>query len=312
MSTLRIGTRRSALALWQTHHVRDLLQAHHPALSVEIVHFTTRGDRVLDRPLPEIGGKGLFTAELESALREGRIDLAVHSLKDLPTETPPAFTLGAFLARATPFDALISRGGHTLDALPHGATVGTSSLRRRAQLLAHRPDLRLALLRGNVDTRLRKALDPAGPYDAVILAVAGLERLGHADAITETLAPDVMMPAPAQGVVAVQCRANDAQTLRLLAALDDRPTRLTATAERAFLRRLDAGCRLPVSAYATLSGERLTLRGRVSSLDGAQTITVAGEAIADNGVALGVRLAEEALAKGADALLAAVRGELPQ
>ena len=312
MSTLRIGTRRSALALWQTHHVRDLLQAHYPALSVEIVHFTTRGDRVLDRPLPEIGGKGLFTAELESALREGRIALAVHRLKDLPTETPPAFTLGALLVRATPFDALISRGGHTLDSLPHGATVGTSSLRRRAQLLARRPDLRLALLRGNVDTRLRKALDPAGPYDAVILAVAGLERLGHADAITETLAPDVMMPAPAQGVVAVQCRADDAQTLRLLAALDDRPTRLTATAERAFLRRLDAGCRLPVSAYATLADGCITLHGRVSSLDGTQTITVSGKAQTERAEVLGKLLAEEALAKGADALLAAVRGELPQ
>ncbi len=312
MKTLRIGTRRSALALWQAQRVRELLLAHYPALSVELVHFTTRGDRVLDRPLPEIGGKGLFTAELERALHQGHIDLAVHSLKDLPTETPPAFTLGAFLPRANPLDALVSRGGQSLDALPHGATVGTSSLRRRAQLLAHRPDLRLALLRGNVDTRLRKALDPNGPYDAVILAVAGLERLGHADAITEPLSPQVMMPAPAQGVVAVQCRADDAETLRLLAALDDRVARLTARAERAFLRRLEAGCRLPVAAYATLSDERLYLRGRVSSLDGAQTITVAGEANADDAVALGVQLAEEALARGADALLAAIREELPR
>ncbi len=312
MKTLRIGTRRSALALWQAQRVRELLLAHYPALSVELVHFTTRGDRVLDRPLPEIGGKGLFTAELERALHQGHIDLAVHSLKDLPTETPPAFTLGAFLPRANPLDALVSRGGQSLDALPHGATVGTSSLRRRAQLLAHRPDLRLALLRGNVDTRLRKALDPNGPYDAVILAVAGLERLGHADAITEPLSPQVMMPAPAQGVVAVQCRADDAETLRLLAALDDRVARLTARAERAFLRRLEAGCRLPVAAYATLRDERLYLRGRVSSLDGAQTITVAGEANADDAVALGVQLAEEALARGADALLAAIREELPR
>ncbi len=312
MKPLRIGTRRSALALWQTEHVRNLLQAHYPAMTVELVHFTTRGDRVLDRALPEIGGKGLFTAELESALLAGRIDLAVHSLKDLPTETPPAFTLGALLPRANPFDALVSRSGQTLATLPHGATVGTSSLRRRAQLLARRPDLRLALLRGNVDTRLRKALDPAGPYDAVILAVAGLERLGHADAITETLPPDVMMPAPAQGVIAVQCRADDVHTLRLLAALDDRPTRIAATAERAFLRRLEAGCRLPVAAYATLEGARLRLRGRVSSLDGAQTITVAGVSAPDEAIALGVRLAEEALARGADALLAAIREELPR
>ncbi len=312
MKPLRIGTRRSRLALWQTEHVRALLQAHYPALTVELVHFTTRGDRVLDRPLPEIGGKGLFTAELESALRSGAIDLAVHSLKDLPTETPPAFTLGALLPRANPLDALVSRSGQKLAELPRGARVGTSSLRRRAQLLARRPDLRLELLRGNVDTRLRKALDPAGAYDAVILAVAGLERLGHADAITETLPPHVMMPAPAQGVIAVQCRADDADALRLLAALEDRPTRLAATAERAFLRRLEAGCRLPVAAYATLEGERLRLCGRVSGLDGAQTITVAGESAPDEAAALGVRLAEEALARGADALLAAVREELPE
>ena len=312
MKPLRIGTRRSRLALWQTQHVRALLQAHYPALTVELVHFTTRGDRVLDRPLPEIGGKGLFTAELESALLSGAIDLAVHSLKDLPTETPPAFTLGALLPRANPLDALVSRSGQKLAELPHGARVGTSSLRRRAQLLARRPDLRLELLRGNVDTRLRKALDPAGVYDAVILAVAGLERLGHTDAITETLPPDVMMPAPAQGVIAVQCRADDADTLRLLAALEDRPTRLAATAERAFLRRLEAGCRLPVAAYATLHGEHLTLRGRVSGLDGAQTIAVAEEGAPDEAAALGVRLAEEALARGADALLAAVREELPE
>ncbi len=174
LTTIRIGTRRSALALWQTHYVRDTLRTLYPSLAVNLVHMTTTGDRVIDRPLPEIGGKGVFTQELEDALRTGAIDLAVHSLKDLPTEIDPAFVIGAIPPRAAPFDALVSRDGHGLAALPEGATIGTSSLRRRAQLLAARPDLRTQDLRGNVDTRLRKAADPEGPYDAIVLAVAGL------------------------------------------------------------------------------------------------------------------------------------------
>lgn len=310
-ASLRIGTRRSQLALWQTHHVRDLLLAAHPALTVAIVHMTTTGDRVLDKPLPEIGGKGLFTQELEDALRAGAIDLAVHSLKDLPTDMGTTFTIGAIIARANPFDALISRDGHTLATLPTGATVGTSSLRRRAQLRAFRPDLSTANLRGNVDTRLKKALDQHGPYDAVVLAVAGLERLDLGHVITEVLDSAIMLPAPAQGAVAVQCRTADTQTLALLAALDDRTTRRAVTAERAFLQRLDAGCRLPVSAYATLDGDTLHLTGRVSGLDGSQTITVSGTAALDDADALGMRLADEALSQGADALLADIRGELP-
>ncbi|NLX08728.1 MAG: hydroxymethylbilane synthase [Chloroflexi bacterium] len=309
--TIRIGTRRSQLALWQTHHVLDRLHAAHPQLAVEVVHMTTTGDRILDRPLPEIGGKGLFTQELEDALRAGEIDLAVHSLKDLPTAMPPGFALGAVLSRANPFDALISRDGHTLETLPDGATVGTSSLRRRAQLLAARPDLRTESLRGNVDTRLRKALDPAGPYAAIVLAVAGLERLERQDVIGQVLPAEIMLPAPGQGAIAVQCRAGDDSILARLAALDDRATRLAVTAERAFLEKLDAGCRLPVSAYATLDGDMLRLAGRVSGLDGVQTITVSGTAPAADSYALGARLAAEALDQGADDLLAAVRGGLP-
>ncbi len=311
MAHLRIGTRRSTLALWQTHHVRDQLLTRHPDLAIDIVHMTTTGDRVLDRALPEIGGKGLFTQELEAALLAGEIDIAVHSLKDLPTDMPDAFTLGAILVRAAPFDALVSRDGHTLDTLPEGATVGTSSLRRRAQLRAHRPDLHTANLRGNVDTRLRKAFDPAGPYDAIVLAVAGLERLGRADAISEVLDSSIMLPAPAQGAIAVQCRAGDAQTLALLTALDDQPTRIAVTTERAYLQHLEAGCRLPVSAYATLEGDTLHLTGRVSGLDGSQTITVKGSAPQAEAAALGVRLAQQALGQGADALLAQVKGDLP-
>lgn len=312
MDPLRIGTRRSALALWQTHHVRDALRAHHPGLPVEIVHLTTTGDRVIDRPLPEIGGKGLFTQELEDALRAGTIDLAVHSLKDLPTEMPGEFALVAILARANPFDALVSREGLSLDALPPGATVGTSSLRRRAQLLAARPDLTTDSLRGNVDTRLRKASDPAGPYDAIVLAVAGLDRLGRRDAITQVLDAAVMLPAPGQGAVAVQCRADDDRARALLAPLDDASTRVAVTAERAFLARLDAGCRLPVAALATLDDGSLRLAGRVSSLDGVQTITATGTASPAEADDLGARLAGEALAQGAEALLAEVRGELPR
>ncbi|NDJ76118.1 MAG: hydroxymethylbilane synthase [Chloroflexi bacterium] len=311
MTSLRIGTRRSQLALWQTHHVRELLQTAHPDLAIDLVHMTTTGDRILNKPLPEIGGKGLFTQELEQALSAGEIDLAVHSLKDLPTDMPSEFALGAILARANSFDALVSRAGHTLEMLPQGATIGTSSLRRRAQLLAHRPDLHTATLRGNVDTRLRKAHDPDGPYDAIVLAVAGLARLQQADAISEVLSTDVMLPAPGQGAVAVQCRADDAATRALLAALDDHATRVTVTAERAFLQRLEAGCRLPVSAYATLDNDLLHLTGRVSSLDGVRTITVHGAASVPSAYELGVRLAEDALAQGADVLLAEIRGELP-
>lgn len=311
MTQLRIGTRRSQLALWQTHYVRDALHTHYPDLDIDIIHMTTTGDRILDKALPEIGGKGVFTQELEAAIMAGDIDLAVHSLKDLPTEMPVAFTLGAIMPRANPFDALISRDGYTLATLPEGATVGTSSLRRRAQLRAHRPDLRTENLRGNVDTRLQKAHDPDGPYDAIVLAVAGLERLERGDVISEVLDRAIMVPAPAQGAVAVQCRAGDTATLALLAALDDRPTRLAVTAERAFLQHLEAGCRLPVSAYATLDGDTIRLTGRVNSLDGAQTITVSGEQHIDQAAALGVRLAEDALREGAGALLAEIRGDLP-
>jgi hydroxymethylbilane synthase len=306
---MRIGTRRSALALWQTHHVHDQLLAHYPNLAVEIVHMTTTGDRVIDKPLPDIGGKGVFTQELEDALRAAEIDLAVHSLKDLPTEMPPEFVLGAILARANPFDALISRAGHTLASLPGSATVGTSSLRRRAQLLAHRPDLKTESLRGNVDTRLRKVGD--GLYDAIILAVAGLERMERADMISDVIDAQIMLPAPGQGAVAVQCRAEDTDTLARLAALDDFPTRAAVTAERAFLQTLEAGCRLPVSAYAVLDGDTLRLIGRVSGLDGMRTITVHGEARVSEAFDLGARLAGDAIVLGAGALLAEIRGELP-
>ncbi|MBZ0309188.1 MAG: hydroxymethylbilane synthase [Anaerolineae bacterium] len=294
---MRIGTRRSPLALWQADYVQQLLQAQNQA--AELVFFTTQGDQILDKPLPEIGGKGLFTLELEHALREGQIDLAVHSLKDLPTDTP--FALAAIPRRASPFDALVSRTGQTLDSLPAGAVIGTSSLRRSAQLKAYRPDLQIRMIRGNVDTRLRKIFD--GEYDAGVLAVAGLDRLDKSEVITEIFRPEVMLPAPGQGAIAVQCRANDTALLELLARLDDATTRACVTAERAFLQKLESGCRLPVSAYATLNADGLELTGRVSAVDGTKAITVKGQAVEES-AALGIRLAEEALAQGAGELLA--------
>ncbi len=303
---LRLGTRGSALALWQTHYVVDLLRAAWPNLTCEVVVLRTQGDRMIDAPLPRLGGKGVFTAELEAALRDGDIDLAVHSLKDLPTELPAGLALGAVPQRAEAADALVSRQGHTLETLPQGAAVGTSSLRRAAQLLYRRPDLRLLDVRGNVDTRLRKALAADGPYDALLLAQAGLTRLGRADAIAQVLPLDVMLPAPGQGALAIQCR-DEASTLALLAPLNHTPTRQAVTAERAFLTRLGGGCAVPVAAYAVVTEGRLSLRGRVTAPDGSRQIDVALEGVADDAAALGARLAESALAQGAAALFGSLR-----
>jgi hydroxymethylbilane synthase len=301
-SKIRLGTRTSDLALWQTEHVRDLLKEAWPTIDVALETFSTKGDQVLDTPLPLIGGKGLFTAELEAALRDGRIDAAVHSLKDLPTETPAALALGAIPERANPADVLVSRSGLTLGRLPLAATVGTSSHRRAAQLLNARPDLHVADIRGNVPTRIRKALDPEGPYDAVVLAYAGLLRLGRLDVITQVLSLELLLPAPGQGALAVQCR-DDSQSLDLLAPLDDRPTSVAVTAERAFLAALGGGCSVPIAAYAWLEGQELQLHGRVTALDGSRQIDVTGHAPDAEADALGGRLAREALARGAAPLL---------
>jgi hydroxymethylbilane synthase len=304
MTTVRIGTRGSALALWQAHHIRDLLMQAWPTLEVTITVMKTQGDATLDAPLPQIGGKGVFTAELEAALRSSAIDLAVHSLKDLPTDDSPGLIIGAIPERANPADALVSRGNHTLDSLPASAAVGTSSRRRAAQLLVRRPDLRLLDIRGNVDTRLRKALADDGPYDAIVLALAGLERLGRADEISQQLPLDVMLPAPGQGALAVQCR--DEQVSReLLAPFNHNPTALAVTAERAFLAALGGGCAVPVASYGEIHGSRLELRGRVTAPDGSRQVDVAldGAATMRSAVALGRRLAKQALAQRADELL---------
>ncbi|HXF64636.1 MAG TPA: hydroxymethylbilane synthase [Caldilineaceae bacterium] len=265
--TLRIGTRTSQLALWQTAHVAARLQAAWPGLRCEQVSIITQGDRRLDRPLPEIGGKGLFTAELEQALLTEEIDLAVHSLKDLPVENTPGLTVGAVLSREDVRDVLVAPAGVTLATLPPGAVVGTSSLRRQAQLLALRPDLRVRPIRGNVDTRIRKVL--AGEYDAAVLAGAGLERLGLAHHVAERLSLDVMLPAPGQGALAVQCRAGDVRVRELLAPLEETPVRIATYAERRLLWLLGGGCSAPIAAYAVPDPDgSVMLKARVGAPDG--------------------------------------------
>lgn len=304
LKPLIIGTRGSALARWQTAYIESRLRQAWPEIGIEIRLMTTQGDRVVDTPLPLIGGKGLFTAELEAALHNGEIDLAVHSLKDLPTESPAGLTIGAIPERAPVGDALISRQGYTFATLPQGARVGTSSRRRAAQLRYQRPDLVLIDIRGNVDTRLRKAHDADGKYDAIVLAQAGLERLGLAHNITEILSLDIMLPAPGQGALAVQCR-DDADSQGKLAPLNHLPTQLAVTAERAFLAALGGGCSLPVAAHATIIDNQLILLGRISSPDGTTQIDVDTRGMADLASAepLGTALAHISLDRGAARLL---------
>ncbi len=305
LSSLRFGTRGSDLALWQTTHVMSLLQAAIPRLHVTYEIIKTRGDHVLDTPLPLMGGKGVFTAELGAALHNKRIDCAVHSLKDLPTENPAGLVIGAIAARANPADVLVSRKGYTLATLPDGACIGTSSTRRAAQLLYQRPDLQLMDIRGNVDTRIRKALTPETEYDAIVLAYAGLERLGRTDVVSETLTSDDMLPAPGQGAIAVQSR-DETAILETLASIHHLETALAVSAERAFLAGLGGGCSIPVAAYAHWHDQQLVLRGRVSAPDGSKQIDVVITAPVHDlpsTYQAGFSLAQEALAQGAKALM---------
>jgi hydroxymethylbilane synthase len=305
--TLTFATRPSTLARRQTQWVIQQLQSRWPGLECQEHIITTQGDRVLDRPLPEIGGKGLFTQELEAELLDRHVHAAVHSLKDLPVDDSPGLIIGAVPMRAEVRDALISSKGYSFEELPEGARVGTSSLRRSAQLLSLRPDLHVESLRGNVDTRLRKALE--GPYDAIVLAGAGLTRLGQEGRITEWLPMDVMLPAPGQGALAVQCCSGDTETLALLAALEDPSSRAATTAERAFLAGLGGGCSLPVAAYATcpVPGSRPTIEfsGLVASLDGRRVIRVRG--VGDDPLVLGAEMAQEAIKQGASEILSPVK-----
>jgi hydroxymethylbilane synthase len=292
-----IGSRTSALALAQTHLMLASLQARFPEQPFEIRHITTHGDRVLDWALTEIGGKGVFVKEIEDALLGGTIDLAVHSCKDLPTVQPDGLVIGAIPPRADPRDVLVSRSGAPLAELPHGARVGTSSRRRGVQLHALRPDLQLADIRGNVDTRLRK-LDE-GQYDAIVLAAAGLARLSLLGRVTEFLDPQVFLPAPAQGALAIEIRADDVAVSGVVRTLDDAPARSAATAERAFLAGLGGGCDLPIGAYAWVEGQTLHLRGMSAVGASGQVVTREATGPLGDPAGLGQRLAADVLQRTA-------------
>jgi hydroxymethylbilane synthase len=298
--TLNFATRPSALARWQTDWVIDTLQGRRPGLQCRQVVITTQGDRILERPLPEIGGKGVFTQELEAELLSGRVQAAVHSLKDLPVENVPGLMIGAIPPRADARDVLISQEGYQLDTLPRAGRVGTSSLRRSAQLLAYRPDLDIVPLRGNIDTRIRKQRE--GEYAAIILAAAGVLRLGMENVIVQWLPWEVMLPAPGQGALAVQCRIEDGGTRQLLSMIDDPSTRQATTAERSFLEGLGGGCSLPVAAYATVRDGTVNLHGLVASADGRKIVRVEGTD--EHPKRLGQTLAQQALAQGGAEILA--------
>lgn len=292
---IRIGSRGSDLALWQARAVADALTRSWPELIVQLVTITTHGDRLADQPLPEIGGKGLFTFEIENALRNGEIDLAVHSLKDLPTEETEGLALGAISQREDARDVLVAGDGRTLDELPSGSIVGTSSMRREAQLMYLRPDLQVRSIRGNVETRVRKVID--GQYDAAILAAAGLIRLGLLDHISTWFSFDQMLPAPGQGALAVERRADDPRAERLLTAIEQPEIRRGIEAERAFLARLEAGCSAPVGAWGEAMGQAVRLRAVVFPLKGGEPNYLTG--ISDDPIELGRDLADQALAMGA-------------
>jgi len=298
-SSIKIGSRGSRLALWQAKWVQSQLQS--KGLRVEIQKIKTTGDKILDVPLAKIGGKGLFVKEIEEALIRKEIDLAVHSMKDMPSEIPEPLHLAAIPRREDPRDAVISREGLNIAGLPRGATIGTSSLRRQTQLSAFRSDLKFVMLRGNLDTRLRKLEE--GNFDAIILAAAGLHRLGWKEQITEYLSPEILLPAIGQGALGIECRRDDQETNALIAFLNDSETVCTVSAERAMLIRLEGGCQVPIGGYATLSEGRVTLRGLVASLDGKEIIRETRTANASEASPLGIAVAESLLTKGADRIL---------
>lgn len=304
VSEIRIATRESALALWQANYVKDKLEAAHPGLKVTLVPMTTKGDQILDTPLAKIGGKALFVKELEVAMLENRADIAVHSMKDVPVEFPEGLMLHTICEREDPRDAFVSNNFATLDDLPEGSVVGTSSLRRQCQLKALRPDLKIRDLRGNVNTRLRK-LDE-GQYDAIILAAAGLLRLEMADRIRQYLPTELLLPANGQGAVGIECRVDDAEIQALLNALEDAPTRARVLAERAMNRGLEGGCQVPIGSYAEISGQDLQLKGLVGSLDGEHIIRADISGPVADAEKLGSELAKTLLKLGADDILKAV------
>ena len=305
-STIRIATRKSPLALWQAHFVQSRLQQLYPQLRVELLPMSTKGDKILDSPLAKVGGKGLFVKELEQAILAGDADIAVHSMKDVPVEFPDGLGLSIICERDDPRDAFVSSRFSSMAELPAGSRVGTSSLRRQCQLRASRPDLQILDLRGNVNSRLAK-LD-AGEYDAILLAAAGLKRLGLQARITTLLPPEQSLPANGQGAVGIECCLDDDELLTLLAPLEHGPTRQRVLAERAMNRALQGGCQVPIGAYAELEGDQLWLRGLVGSADGRQILRAECRGAASDPVALGQTLAEQLLAQGAARLLTEVYG----
>ncbi|MBT0885995.1 MULTISPECIES: hydroxymethylbilane synthase [Acinetobacter] len=304
MKTLKIATRQSPLALWQAEHIRARLEAMHADLTVELVTFVTQGDKILDTPLAKIGGKGLFVKELEAALMDGRADLAVHSMKDVPMALPEGLSLAVICEREDPLDAFVSNHYASFADLPQGAKVGTSSLRRKCQILKARPDLEIIDLRGNVGTRLSKLDD--GQYDAIILASAGLKRLGLAERIRHTIQPDVSLPAVGQGALGLECRSQDQAVLDLILPLMHAETNVCVRAERAFNAYLEGGCQVPIAGYATLQNGQLQIEGRVGSVDGQTILKAVQYGAPEQAEMLGEELAKALLAQGAGELLKAL------
>ncbi|SEI12364.1 hydroxymethylbilane synthase [Rheinheimera pacifica] len=309
MNNIRIATRKSALALWQAEYVKAELLRHHPQLTVELVPMSTQGDKILDTPLAKIGGKGLFVKELEQAMLEGRADIAVHSMKDVPVDFPPGLMLHTICPRENPQDAFVSNQFKSLDQLPQGAVVGTSSLRRQCQIKALRPDLTVRDLRGNVNTRLAK-LDN-GEFAAIILAAAGLIRLGFEQRIASLMPVETSLPANGQGAVGIECRSDDIAVQQLLSPLEHAPTRSCVLAERAMNRKLQGGCQVPIGAFAVIEGDSLWLRGLVGAVDGSEIIRHQLRGPVAQGEQLGAELAEYLLSQGADRILQAVYQAAP-
>jgi hydroxymethylbilane synthase len=300
-NSLRIGTRGSQLALWQARWVQQAIEKQWPETRTELTIIKTTGDKITDVPLAKVGGKGLFVKEIEEALMDGRIDLAVHSMKDMPAELPHGLCISAVPERENPLDALISNNNVPLDQLPRGARVGTSSLRRASQLLHRRPDLKIRTLRGNLDTRLKKL--SGGDLDAIVLAAAGLRRLGLGHLITTVLEPDIMLPAVGQGALCIESRTHDSSTSQIVTGLDHAATHLAVIAERALLHRLEGGCQVPIAAFATLENEQLELTGLVAEVDGSNLIQETASGPCDQAAALGIDLAKALIARGAGDIL---------
>jgi hydroxymethylbilane synthase len=302
-----VGTRESALAVWQTNWIVNQLKNHHPGLTIKIIHIKTKGDKILDTALAKIGDKGLFTKELETALLEKKIDLAVHSMKDLPSKLTPGLLIGAICERESPGDVLISRSGQNLEQLPEGAVLGTSSLRRSAQLLKYRPDFRLESLRGNLNTRMEKL--NTEKFDGIVLAAAGVIRMGWTDRITQYIPYEISLPAVGQGSIGVEIRDHDPEILKLIQKLNDPASQAAITAERALMFKLEGGCQVPIGALGRVEGDTLHLEATVVSLDGTQSVRFKTSGPVQQAEQLGLELAEQLLKNGASQILEQVRKE---